>query len=157
MFTRSLSVLVGTLAVSGALAATAAMATDEPAPPLHGTTRAACVDNMRPLSRLSIDWKRGFRQGAIHGIAIDQGCGANGAGKVKAVSVAIARKVGKRCQHLTPSGRLGRATGCTHVWLPTKGSSAWRFRLSHRLPRGTYIVSTRAIDSAGNVEARAQR
>lgn len=156
MFTRSLSVLAGMLVVAWTLAAGSAMATDEPAPPSKGKPRA-CVDDMQPLSRLSVDWKHGFRQGAIHGIAIDQGCGAADAGKVKSVNVAIARKVGDRCQHLLPSGRLGHATGCRHIWLPTMGSKVWRFRLRHRLPRGTYIVSTRAIDAAGNIEARAHR
>jgi len=156
MFRRSLSVLAGMLVVAGTLAAGSAMATDEPAPPSKGKT-LACVDNMRPLSRLSVDWKHGFRQGAIHGIAIDQGCGSAGAGKVKRVNVAIARKIGKRCEHLLPSGRLGRATGCRHIWLPTMGSKVWKFRLRHQLPPGTYIVSTRAIDAAGNIEARAHR
>jgi hypothetical protein len=156
MFTRSLSALAGMLVVAGALAAGSAMATDEPAPAPKGTPQS-CVDNMRPLSRLSVDWKRGFRRGAIHGVAIDQGCGANGAGKVKGVSVAIVRKTGNRCQNLLPSGRLSKPTGCRHIWLPTMGSKVWRFRLRHRLPRGTYIVSTRAIDAAGNTEARKNR
>jgi hypothetical protein len=164
MFTRSISTLAGMLIVAGALAVAPAMATDDPAPSAQANTAPSaqantltCVDNQRPLSRLSVGWQRGFRKGVVRGIAIDQGCGVAGAGKVKLVSVSIARKVGKRCQHLMPNGRLGRAIACTHVWLPAKGAKAWIFRLRHRLPRGTYIVSTRAVDSAGNVEGRAQR
>jgi hypothetical protein len=157
MFTRSLSVLAGMLVVSGTLAATSALATDEPAPPPKGTPKVACVDNMRPLSRLSVGWQGGFRKGSLRGVAIDQGCGTNGAGKVKTVSVAIARKVGNRCQHLMSNGKLGPATACKHVWLPAKGAKAWTFHVRHALPRGKYIVSTRAIDAAGNIEARANR
>ena len=177
MFSRSFSALVGMLLVAGTLAVAPALATDEPAPPppphaqvppapaplapalaappgVHGKPRA-CVDHVRPLSRLGVRWQRGFRRGVIRGIAIDQGCGANGAGKVKRVSVAIARKVGKRCESLMRNGRLGRAITCRQVWLPAKGSNVWTLRVRHQLPRGTYIVSTRAVDSAGNMEARA--
>lgn len=156
MFTRSLSALAGVLVVAGTLAVASALATDEPSPPVQGSTRA-CVDNMRPLSRLRVGWQSGFRRGVIRGIAIDQGCGAAGAGKVKRVDVAIARKVGERCQHLMRSGRLGRASACTsHIWLAAKGSKSWTFRARHKLPRGRYLVRTRAIDAAGNVEAQAR-
>jgi hypothetical protein len=183
MFKRSFSALVGMLLVAGTLAVGSAMATDEPgppapappgqtppgqapptqAPPGHGNPEAqgnpirACVDHVRPRSRWGVHWQRGFRRGVIRGIAIDQGCGAAGAGKVKRVSVAITRKVGKRCQSLKRNGRLGRATACRQIWLPAKGSKKWTFRLRHQLPRGTYVVSTRAVDSVGNIEARAHR
>jgi hypothetical protein len=154
MLTRSLSALAGVLAVAGTLAVASALATDEPTPPVQGNTRA-CVDNMRPLSRLRVGWQSDFRRGVLRGIAIDQGCGAAGAGKVKSVSVAIARKVGKRCQHLMRNGRLDRASACTsHIWLAAKGSKSWTFRARHQLPRGRYLVRTRAIDAAGNVETQ---
>lgn len=157
MFTRSLSALACVLVVAGTLAVASALATDEPTPPVRGNTQA-CVDNMRPLSRLRVGWQSGFRRGVIRGVAIDQGCGAAGAGKVKSVSVAISRKVGNRCQPLMRSGNLGRASACTtHVWLRAKGSKTWSFRLRHQLPRGKYLISTRAIDAAGNIETRAPR
>ena len=157
MFTRSLSAVAGMLVVAGTLAVASATATDEPAPPTQGSAHA-CVDNMRPLSRLSVGWQRNFRNGTLRGIAIDQGCGAAGAGKVKRVSVAIARTVGKRCQHVLRNGRLGRASACTtHVWLAAKGTKTWSFRLRHQLPRGKYLVRTRAVDAEGNIETRAHR
>jgi hypothetical protein len=171
-------IVAGTLAVASAMATDepAPPGQGTPAPPAQGTPappargipvppaqgsplpRAigkprACVDHVRPLSRLSVSWRRGFRHGVIRGIAIDQGCGAAGAGKVKRVSVAIARKVGKRCQPLKRNGRLGRAIACKPVWLSAKGSKQWIFRLRHQLPRGKYIVNTRAVDSAGNIQA----
>jgi hypothetical protein len=73
------------------------------------------------------------------------------------VSVAIERKVGKRCQHVLRNGSLGKAGACSHVWLPAKGKASWSLHLRHKLPRGSYMVSTRAVDSAGNVERRSRR
>jgi hypothetical protein len=154
MFVRSFTALAATFVLTLTLAATAAMATDEPAP---APQSAPCVDNTRPLSRLNVNWKSGFRNGVIRGIAIDQGCGADGAGKLKRVQLAIALKVGKHCRHLLPSGRLGRAAACTHLWLTAKGTSTWSFHLRHRLPSGKYVIATRAIDAAGNIEARNKR
>jgi len=151
MFTRSLAVLVVTLVTSGTLAVASATATDDPAPKPQGGSQG-CVDTMRPVSRLGGKWKSAFRNGVIRGIAIDQGCGATGAGKLKRVDVAIARKAGKRCQSLLPSGRLGQAGACKHVWLHAKGKGKWSLRLKHKLPRGKHLIATRAIDSACNVE-----
>jgi hypothetical protein len=165
MFTRSLFAAVGTLVAAGALAVAPASATDEPTPPKpvppsqgRPVAPKACVDTFRPRTRLAATWRRGFRTGVIRGMAIDEGCGAAGAGAVKHVSVAVERKVGKRCQHLLRNGRLGRAGACsTHVWLPAKGTKTWSFKLRHKLPNGRYLVSSRAVDGAGNVEARARR
>jgi hypothetical protein len=156
MFKRSLSALAVALVAAATLAVASAMATDEPAPQSPASAEA-CTDNMRPVSRLSAHWKTAFRPGVVRGIAIDQGCGAAGAGKLKRVSVAIERKAGKRCQHLLRNGRLGRAGACSHVWLPAKGKANWSLHLAHKLPRGKYVVSTRAVDSAGNVESRSHR
>ena len=154
MFTRSFSALAVALVAAATLAVASAMATDEPAPPSPVSPKA-CVDNMRPVSRLSATWRTSFRKGVVRGIAIDQGCGAAGAGNLKRVSVAIERKVGKRCQHLLRNGRFGRASACSHhVWLPAKGKANWSFHLARKLPRGKYTVSTRAVDSAGNVQSR---
>jgi hypothetical protein len=156
MFTRSFSALAVALVAAATLAVASAMATDEPVPQSPASPKA-CVDNMRPVSRLSANWRTSFRNGVLRGIAIDQGCGAAGSGSLKRVSVAIERKTGKRCQHLLRNGRLGRANACSHVWLPAKGKASWSLHLAHKLPRGKYMVSTRAVDSAGNVESRSHR
>lgn len=152
MLTRSFFVLVTTLVVASSLAVASALATDEPAPK-PGDSQT-CVDNMRPVSHLGTHWRRGFRIGVVRGIAIDSGCGPAGTGTLRRVDVAISRRAGKRCQHLLRSGRLGRATACKPLWLRAKGKSHWTFRLGHKLPRGKYIVTTRAVDSAGNIERR---
>jgi hypothetical protein len=152
MLTRSFFVLVTTLVAASSLAVASALATDEP-PPKSGDSQN-CVDNMRPVSHLDTHWRRDFRIGVVRGIAIDSGCGPAGTGTLRRVDVAISRRAGKRCQHLLSSGRLGRATACKPLWLHAKGKSHWTFRLRHELPRGKYIVTTRAIDSAGNIERR---
>ncbi len=154
MFTRSLFVAATTVAAA-TMAAAPALATDEPAPPATQPTPKACVDNVRPVSRLSGNLQASLRKGVIRGIAIDQGCGAAGAGKLRTVSVSISRRVGKRCQHLLANGRFSRAGSCaTHVYLKAKGGKTWTFRLRHKLSAGKYVVSSRAVDSAGNVERR---
>jgi hypothetical protein len=151
MSARSLSVLVTTLVAAGLLVVSSAMATDEPAPPSQ-TTAQACLDSTRPVSHLRVNWRKGFQNGVVRGVASDRGCGEAGAGQLKRVSVSIRRMSGKRCQHLLSNGRLGSATSCTPRWLPAKGTKNWSFRISHKLPRGKYMVATRAVDLAGNVE-----
>ena len=151
MFTRPLMAVVVTIVIAATVADAAATATDEPAPKPTPAPQT-CVDTMRPVSRVSSNLRVTLRRGVIRGFAIDQGCGAAGAGKVKRVDVAISRKVGKRCQALRANRRLGRVGACRHVWLHAKGTSRWSLRLGHKLPRGTYVVATRAIDSAGNRE-----
>jgi hypothetical protein len=37
-------------------------------------------------------------------------------------------------------------------WLPASGSSKWRFKLRKRLPRGRYVLYSRATDTAGLAE-----
>jgi hypothetical protein len=154
MFIRSLSAVAAAVATA-TIAAAPALATDEPAPPSKpgGTS---CVDNMGPVSRVSGNARATLRHGVIHGIAIDQGCGAAGAGKVRSVSVSISRRVGTHCRHLLASGRFSRAGSCgMHVWLHASGGKTWTFRLRHKPAAGKYLIGSRAIDSAGNVEQHA--
>jgi hypothetical protein len=153
MFLR-LFTAIGVLFAALTICASAALATDEPAP---APSSKPCVDNMRPLSRLNATFKRDLHRGLLRGIAIDQGCGADGAGNLKVVRVAVSRKLGKRCQHLMANGRLSKIGSCRHVWLPAKGKSAWTFKLRHRLPHGKYLVATSAVDASGNIEAQTKR
>jgi hypothetical protein len=41
--------------------------------------------------------------------------------------------------------------------MPVKGSTRWSYRLSKRLPGGTYLVRTRVRDFAGNVRNSSAR
>ena len=153
MYTRSLWAVV-TAVAAAVMAVAPAMATDEPAPPSQPSVKA-CVDTMGPVSRLSKNVNATLRHGVIHGIAIDEGCGAAGSGQLRSISVSVSRRVGKRCEHLLANGRFSNAGSCaTHVWLKAQGRKAWTFRVGHKLPAGKYMVSSRAVDSAGNVERR---
>jgi hypothetical protein len=124
--------------------------TDNPVP---GATPGACTDNSRPTSGFT---RRAARRAAhrriLRGVAHDRGCG------VDRVRISVARKHDRRCRHLTRKGRLGHRTSCSHRrWLPVKGTTRWSFRLPHRLRNGTYIVRTRAVDFAGNIQRSHRR
>jgi hypothetical protein len=172
--------LVPVLAALASLSiATAALATDDPpgsAPPptastptpgapagstAPGTTApgspnaSGCTDTTRPSSRVVTTSGQAKKTHKVSGTASDRGCTGS---KVAHVSVSVARKSGSRCQFVS-GARLSRATSCKSPrWLNAAGSSKWSLRLPKSMPRGTYQVLTRAVDSAGNVErAHARR
>jgi hypothetical protein len=161
MFSRFLMVLALAAALATALAATA-LATDEPIKPPNTTTNApaaqapqqpaACLDTMRPSAKLNAKWQRGFRNGMIRGTASDRGCAAGKAGKLKSVRVSVARRIGKRCQHLNAKGKLGRATSCAPRWLKARGTRRWSLHVRRTLPNGRYVVRVSAVDASGNVQ-----
>jgi hypothetical protein len=150
-----------TIAASLAALCTAvspALATDSPSPgavqdapslsALQGVLNK-CTDQSRPTSGFGAKSARTARRtGVLHGSAVDQGCG------VAMVTVSIARVDGKRCQVVGAKGRLGRPGRCsaTH-FLMAKGTGQWHLKLPRGLPHGTYVVTTRAIDFAGNVQS----
>jgi hypothetical protein len=87
--------------------------------------------------------RRGLR---LSGKASDRGCAGVGS-----VSVAIARKVGKKCAFLRGNGRLGRRSSCRRpAFLSASGTSRWKLRVKAKLPRGRYLALVRATDGAGN-------
>jgi hypothetical protein len=122
-----------------------AQTTETPAP---GASPGACTDTARPTSGFTRSAARRAVRGRRHilrGTASDVGCGLD------RVRISIARKRGAKCRHLTARGRLTSRTGCgNRRWLSVNGSSRWSFRLPRNLPRGSYLVRTRAIDFAGN-------
>ena len=115
--------------------------------------KAGCHDTFAPVTTLGRS-SRFSRQGIrLRGTAFDKGCGPKGRGKVVRVSLAISRRVGKKCQWLQPNGRLAKKGSCTRkTYVQAKGTSKWTFSLKHKLPRGTYAVVPRAVDSVGNLE-----
>jgi hypothetical protein len=136
------------LVVAGALTAGPASAqspTDNPAP---GAQPGACIDQVSPASGFSRKAaRRAGRHRLLRGVARDVGCG------VDRVAISVQRKRGRVTTSLFGKGRLLRKLGPGRQhWLVARGTTRWSFRLSKRLPRGTYVVRTRAIDFAGNVE-----
>ena len=124
--------------------------TDHPAP---GAVPGACLDLVSPTSAFT---RRAARRAAhrriLRGTARDIGCG------VDRVTIAVARKHRGRCRLLTPRRRLSHRTSCAHRrWLPVRGTTRWSFRLPRRLPNGVYVIRTRAIDFAGNMQPPSRR
>jgi hypothetical protein len=132
--------------------------------PVAGTGRPACRDATAPRATLPARTVR-RRAGVVslRGRATDRGCRATAqldrrAGKVARVQVAVARRAGKRCRFVTSArGRLGAARSCARPAFRTArlSGAAWSLRLRGLRP-GTYVVTVRATDAAGNA-ARAQR
>jgi hypothetical protein len=151
------TLVAASLAVAPALATEASLPSALQAAPsisaLEGVLNH-CHDSTKPRGALSARWVRvASRTRMLRGSARDSGCG------VALVTVSVARAHGKRCEYLSAKGRLSRSTPCKHDrWLLASGTRQWRLQLPKALPRGTYLVRTRAVDFAGNVEApRTQR
>jgi hypothetical protein len=142
------AVIAATILPTGA--AHAQTPTDHPVP---GAVPGACVDRAQPSSGLTRRAaRRAARRRVIRGTARDVGCG------VDRVTIAIARKHRGRCQLLTTRRHLTHRTSCArHRWLPVRGTTRWSFRLPRHLPRGVYVIRTRAIDFAGNAQSPSRR
>ncbi|MCW3023698.1 MAG: hypothetical protein JWR30_3020 [Conexibacter sp.] len=168
MRTRAPLILVSSLAALCSATAPA-LATDTPAPgtgpgpaalqdaPSVAAIQTAlgrCADQTRPTAGFSAKSATTARRTRVlRGTAADRGCG------VAMVTISLARVHGKQCELLTPTGHLARPGGCASArYLMAAGTGQWRLRLPKGLPHGTYVVKTRAIDFAGNVQApRTQR
>jgi hypothetical protein len=111
---------------------------------LPGKKCGAPVSRFTKGSRLST---AGLR---LKGVARGRGC------KIKRVRVAVGRKVGRLCRFLQPSGRFGAKRSCLRTqYISAKGRTKWRLNRKVRLPRGKYLVWSRAIDSRGVIERKA--
>jgi hypothetical protein len=122
-----------------------------------GVVAPGCFDGQAPLS--SFLRRRGVRARrgtfALRGAARDRSCGRR-AGRVAKVTVAVARRVSPgRCSWVGAGGALGPPVGCRQpTYVTANGAPRWSLRLGAHLPRGTYLIRSRAIDSAGNVERK---
>jgi hypothetical protein len=128
-------------------------------------TRPSCADDSRPRSRLIRGRSQVARRGVrLRGFARDRGCRGDARtssrrGAVARVQVAIGRRArGRRCAFLRRNGRLTGRRRCDRpVRLTASGTRRWSLRVPARLRSGTYVVSTRAVDLAGNRERRSRR
>jgi hypothetical protein len=119
-------------------------------PPADG-----CTDRLAPRTRLDRRRVRvGSRGVSLRGRAADRGC----AGRVGAVLVSIARISGRSCRFLQPNGRFAKPRGCRRpVLLRAKGTASWKLVTRVRLPRGSYRVHVRSVDTEGNKEKPSSR
>jgi hypothetical protein len=114
-----------------------------------------CRDRLAPVSRfakrhgVTVSRKRIL---TVRGSAADRGC-AHG---VARVTVAVAKRAGGgRCRYVLANGRLGARGSCRHAtYVSARGTSHWVLRVARRVPPGTYVVRSRAIDAAGNLERK---
>jgi hypothetical protein len=120
-----------------------------------GESGRGCIDRAAPASQFSRRWTRVSSRGlTLRGSTSDRGCDARGHGQVRRVSVALARRTGKGCRFARADGRFGPRTSCVPArYLSARGTTSWRFRFAHRLPKGSYAAWVRAVDAAGNVAA----
>jgi hypothetical protein len=134
----------------GSLDSAPAMVTITVTPPLDAMPHSRIVGLKRSVRR------RALRR--FHGTAGDDR-------GVRFVEVALLKIEGRaraavvrRCRTLTLKGGLrlteppDGVTCAARPFLPAKGSARWTFRLKRRLPRGRYVVYSRAVDSAGHAE-----
>jgi hypothetical protein len=130
---------------------------------------AACTDRIKPKSRFRRGTTKVTRQGLmLRGSASDRGCGRKGRGRVEQVLMSVARREGRktgRCRFLEasehdPKPHLGAAKSCRTprpYYARARGTNRWRFKVSVKLPAGTYTIRSRALDSAANLERKVRR
>jgi hypothetical protein len=162
MRTRALPKFIISLGALALLPCAVAGATDSPAPgPMQPapsvqalqSVLTKCTDSTRPTSGFGPKSARNATKSKVlRGRAEDRGCG------VALVTVSILRRHGKGCQAVTRTGKLGHTGKCrAQRFVVATGTTQWQLNLPKKLPRGTYVVRTRAIDLAGNVQAMKTR
>ncbi|MCW3015252.1 MAG: hypothetical protein JWO02_2344 [Solirubrobacterales bacterium] len=128
---------------------------------------SACVDHTAPVSRFSrrLTKGRAGRRLVLRGTASDRGCGTQQHGRVRRVTISIAKATGKRCRYLKADGRFAAApTSCARTryvlargFRKSAAKGAWSFTTKRPLPRGRYKIWIRGTDAHGNVEHKQGR
>jgi hypothetical protein len=130
-----------------------------------------CTDKLAPKTRFASKSLRaarrphkGKRKLRLSGRVTDRGCGG-GKGKVKTVLISVARQVvrtghkGFKCRNLKSNGRFARRGSChrfRYIKARLKGTT-WRFTSKRAVPRGSYRIRVKSIDTAGNRERPGKR
>jgi hypothetical protein len=125
-----------------------------------------CTDKLAPKTRFASKSLRaarrphkGKRKLALRGKVTDRGCDGK-KGKVKRVLISVARQVvrtgnrGFKCRNLKSNGRFTKLGSChrfRYIKARRKGST-WRFTSKRKVPRGSYRIRVKSIDTAGNRE-----
>jgi hypothetical protein len=135
-----------------------------PGAPPPGPVGGSGATDKRPTSRITTKGGsvRASSLKSIKGTAADD----HGVARVEVLIVrldhgaklATTAKAKAACKRLGSSGRLRsvklkRGRCALAGFLRAKGTTSWSFKLSHRLPNGSYVVTSRAVDTAGHVES----
>lgn len=141
----------------------------EPSGLVSGPPPPTCTDRIKPRSRFRRRTVKVTRRGLfLRGVASDRGCGRNGRGRVEQVLMSVARRQGRhtgRCRFLEASEHnskphLGAVKSCRTsrpYYARARGTNRWRFKIAVKLPRGTYTIRSRALDSAANIERKTRK
>ena len=135
----------------------------------NGTATGGCRDTLAPRARF-IRKKRMHRTAikikrhrlVVRGRARDKSnCDATRA-RVSSVVISVALKRGKKCRHLSSTGRLRKKTRCRdRIFIPTRGRKHWKFvrrgKKKISLKKGKYVIRARALDRSGNIETKNRR
>jgi hypothetical protein len=121
-----------------------------------GAAASGCSDRTPPVSTFArkrgVQATRKRKRLSLMGTSSDRGGRAHGAGRVKNVRVAVARRAGKRCRFLKGRKGFTKARSCSKpIFMTAKGTTHWRFAFRGHLAKGRYIAYVRGTDSAGNV------
>jgi hypothetical protein len=134
-----------------------------PAPP-STPGQLLCADTRAPVSSPTRGSLRIARSRVlVRGRAADHGCQPSGTlgarkGRLARVLTAVARRDGRLCRFLRPTGELSARRSCTKaLYLPASGLSSWKLKVKAPLPAGRYLVWSQSTDSSGNVERKRRR
>jgi hypothetical protein len=122
-----------------------------PGPP--GTAKAT-VDRVRDQRAADLDEVTGKTSGGgSSNRVIAAAAKRRGARKVQVALVRLPDERNAKCQWLTNARARFRSidpvgTFCTHpVWLTAKGTKRWVYKFKKTLPKGSYLLYARALDS----------
>jgi hypothetical protein len=137
--------------------------------PPEGGPAQGCRDTVAPRARF-IRKKRMKRKAivakhhrlVVRGRARDKSNCKAARPRVRSVVISVALKRGKRCRHLSSTGKFGPKTRCRErISLPTLGRKHWKFvrrgKKKINLKHGKYLIRVRALDSSGNIETKNRR
>jgi len=116
---------------------------------------SGCPDTLAPQSHV-VRVHVSRRLIRVVGVASDQAC--RGPGRVRSMAIAVGREIRGRCRFLRADGRLGPAASCLRTqYLLARGTAHWSYARRLNLPVGRYLIWSRAVDLAGNVEHKDRR
>ncbi len=117
--------------------------------PGPGSAASACGSPRSRFAMRSTLTRKGLR---LRGTADGRGCG------ITSVGVAVGRVVsGGRCRWLQANGRFSAPRSCLRTsYVAAKGRETWSLERRLALPKGRYVLWSRAVNAAGAVERKAR-